>query len=111
MSDVWQKTFAEAFSETYRCPRDAYETKIFWHCFGFPYRFAARILNTCRPGFFREDREAIRRLGVVRSEREFKDELDDLHYVVLRQGGFLRCKFGMRVSAYRLDCLKSKFFG
>ena len=111
MSDIWVRSFAEAFCAKYGCPQDAYETEVFGFCVPYPLGLFARAVDLWKPDFFRDDHDAIRRLGAARSYKEFDDELQDMFYVVQREGGFLRSKLGIRVSLRRLDRLRTELFG
>lgn len=109
-SVLWSTSFAEAFCKSSRCPPHRYEATVLWRCLACRLSLIGRLIDLCVPGFFADDRDAIRRLGAARSVEDFLQELDDLDYVTSRRGGFLRLRLGMRASVRRLDRLQSRLF-
>jgi hypothetical protein len=106
----WPLSFSEAFCERSGNPTERYEAKVLWRCLACRLSLLGRMIDFVTPGFFADDRDAIRRLGFARSSEDFVRELDDLDYVTRRRGGFLRLRLGMRASVRRLNRLQVQLF-
>ena len=104
-------SFAEAFCKRFGCREETYETSVLWRCLACRLSLIARLVAIALPSFFRDELEAIRRLGTMRNAEEFLRELDDVDYVAHRRGGFFRLRAGLRVSVRRLDRLQASLFG
>jgi hypothetical protein len=107
---LWPVSFAEAFCAESGSPNERYEARVLWRCLACRLSVVGRLIDLMMPGFFADDRDAIRRLGVSRSAEDFARELDDLDYVTRRRGGFLRLRLGMRASVRRLERLRAQLF-
>ena len=54
------------------------------------------------PEFFALDRALIRQLAVVRTQREFRAEVEDFRYELRQQGKWFKRALRLRVSGHRL---------
>lgn len=101
---MWPRTFRESFCERFNCPSESYEKRVFWRCLyrrSFPLSLLVYLF---RREHFNLDIQTIRQLGVCRSSREFRDELEAFRYEYQMQGGLLR-SFRVRISGKRLISL------
>lgn len=103
-------SFCEAYCARHRCSPAGFEQGVFRRALPLPKWPLAALVALCRPGFFKDDLEAIRRLGATRGRDHFRAELDDLHYVTQRDGGWLRRRLGLHVSLSRLANLRARLF-
>lgn len=103
-------SFADAFCRRFGLRIEQYEEAVLWHCLVCRSSLLGRLAELVTPDFFRDERQAIQRLGEARGKIEFSDELDDLDYVTRRHGGFLRLNAGLRLSGRRLMRLQLRLF-
>ncbi len=103
-------SFCEAYCSRYGCAPAAFEAGAFRRSLSFFVWPLAGALALWKPDFFKDDQEAIRRLGATRSRDHFRAELNDLHYVTQRGGGWLRRRVGLHVSLSRLERLHARIF-
>jgi len=104
----WKCSFSEAVCDRFHCTPGNFQRTVFWNCFSRHTLFIGKLIFFFNSDFFVDDWEAIKRFGLVRSSKEFDDELNDLDYVVRRQAGFLRYSIGIRVSLRKLSLLRSQ---
>ncbi len=102
------RSFCEAYCARYGCSPTDFETAAFRRCLSVIWWPLAGLVALCRPGFFKDDHAAIQRLGATRGLEHFRAELNDLHYVTQRDGGWLRRKLGLHVSLSRLEKLYTR---
>lgn len=107
---LWQSTFRERFCELFQCDHSEFETQVFWRCLHRHAWLPARILYSRDPAIFREDFDFIRELGTVRDPLIFKSELNRYHGRNVRERGWVRGTFVIRVSARRIITLKNRLF-
>lgn len=101
-SDVmWPKTFRESYCERFNCPPEDYERRVFWRCLYRRSLPLSLLVYLFRRDHFNLDLQTIRQLGVCRSSREFRDELEAFRYEYQMQGGILR-NLRVRISGKRL---------
>lgn len=103
-------SFCEAYCAHHGCSPAGFEQATFRRSLPVLKWPLAGLVALWRPGFFKEDHEAIRRLGATRGREHFRAELNDLHYITQRDGGWLRRKFGLHISLTRLERLHAGLF-
>lgn len=103
-------SFCEAYCARHGCSPADFEQAIFRRSLPALKWPLAGLVALWKPGFFKEDRLAIRRLGATRSRDHFRAELNDLHYITQRDGGWLRRRLGLHVSLSRLERLHARLF-
>ena len=107
---LWQSTFRERFCEQFRCDPADFEAEVFWRCLHRHAWLSARILYRRDPTLFKEDFDFIREIGSVRDPLIFKSELNRYHGRNVRERGWVRGTFVIRVSAKRVIDLKNQLF-
>lgn len=106
----WTSTFRERFCQVYKCDPGAFEEAVFWktlHLHAWP---VARWFFGRNRQIFNEDLEFIHELGGVRDPLIFKSEVNRFHGRNVREKGWLRGTFHIRVSARRVIKLKNHLF-
>jgi hypothetical protein len=107
----WQQTFRERFCEQFGCDLSRFEEGVFWKCLNRPHAwFFARFLFPKHPAIFKEDIDFIYELGGVRDPLVFKNEVNRYHGRNVRERGWIRGTFGIRVSGKRVMKLKNRLF-
>lgn len=107
----WQQTFRERFCEQFGCDTSRFEEGVFWKCLNRPHAWLfARFLFPKHPGIFKEDLDFIHELGGVRDPLVFKNEVNRYHGRNVRERGWIRGTFGIRVSGKRVMRLKNELF-
>jgi hypothetical protein len=107
---VWEATFRDRFCERFNCPPSAYEEAVFWKCIHWHAWLPALILFRRNRALFKEDLEFIHELGGIREPLIFKSELNRFHGRNVRERGWIRGAFHIRVSAKRVINLKNRLF-
>ncbi len=107
----WRSTFRERFCETYKCAPADFEQAVFWRCLHRHGYFIARWWYRRDPTIFKEDIDFIHEIGGVRDPLVFKTELNRFHGRNVREKGWIRGAFAVRVSAKRVIRLKNRIFG
>jgi hypothetical protein len=108
---VWQVTFRERFCEQFKCDPSQFEEAVFWRCLNRPHAwFFARLIFPKKPQVFKEDLEFIHELGGIRDPLTFKNEVNRYHGRNVREKGWTRGTFGIRVSGKRVMKLKNRLF-
>ncbi len=103
-------SFCEAYCARHGGSPADFERATFRHSLPVLKRPLAGLVALWKPGFFKDDHEAIRRLGATRGRDHFRAELNDLHYITQRDGGWLRRRLGLHVSLSRLEKLHDGLF-
>ncbi len=103
-------SFCEAYCARYGCAPADFENGTFRRGLSFLLWPVAGLVALWKPDFFKDDQAAIRRLGATRGLDHFRAELNDLHYVTQRDGGWLRRRVGLHVSLSRLERLHARLF-
>jgi hypothetical protein len=101
---MWPKTFRESFCERFDCPPERFEMRVFWRCLYRRSLPLSWLVYLFRRDHFNLDLQTIRQLGVCRSSREFRDELEAFRYEYQMRGGILR-QLRVRISGKRLISL------
>lgn len=107
----WRSTFRERFCEYHKCAAADFEERVFWKAMHRHAYFVARWYFRKDPDIFKEDLEFIHELGGVRDPLIFKTELNRFHGRNVREKGWLRGTFGVRVSGKRIIRIKNRIFG
>jgi hypothetical protein len=107
----WRSTFRERFCEYYKCAPADFAERVFWKAMHRHAYFAAWYWFRKDPAIFKEDIDFIHELGGVRDPLIFKSELNRFHGRNVREKGWLRGTFGVRVSGKRIIRLKNRIFG
>jgi hypothetical protein len=107
----WRSTFRERFCEFYKCGPEQFEQKVFWRTMHRHAYFLARFWYGRDPAIFKEDFDFIHEIGGVRDPLIFKSELNRYHGRNVREKGWIRGAFHVRVSGKRMIRLKNKIFG
>ena len=107
----WRSTFRERFCEYYKCAAADFEERVFWKTMHRHAYLAARWYFRKDRSIFKEDLDFIHELGGVRDPLIFKTELNRFHGRNVREKGWLRGTFGVRVSGKRIIRLKNRIFG
>jgi len=108
--NVWSQTFRERFCEYFECSQSEYARAVFWESVHWHAWLPARFLLRRDPALFKEDMEFIQELGSIRDPMIFKSELNRFHGRNVREKGWIRGTFHIRVSARRMIALKNKIF-
>ena len=108
--NIWNQTFRERFCEQYRCSTTDFAEAVFWRCVHWHAWLPARFLYRRDPSLFKEDIDFIHELGGIRDPLIFKAELNRFHGRNVREKGWIRGSFHIRVSARRVITLKNKIF-
>jgi len=108
--DPPRPSFCEAYCARYGCTPGRFAAEIFRRSLSVFKWPLAGLLALWKPGFFEADHAAIRRLGETRGRAHFRAELNDLHYITQRDGGWCRRKLGLHVSLSRLERLHARLF-
>ena len=107
----WPQTFRERFCEQYRCDLSTFEETVFWKVLHRPHGWIfAKFLFPKNRAIFKEDIEFIHELGGVRDPLIFKNEVNRYHGRNVREKGWIRGTFGIRVSGKRVMKLKNRLF-
>ena len=95
------KNFHELYCERHGVAYDKFERTLVWRCLHWQAHsvYWLRWLNR---DYFSADFEFVRRVGELRSRREFRDEAAEFHYHPNNRG-FLRTLFRLRVSSHKLQ--------
>ena len=104
--EKWPKPFREAFCERFGCDTSSYERKMFWRCL---YRHAvpfAALIYRINPGFFKEDFDAIREMGLAVNSAMFNHDVNLFYGRIQRHAGFLRGSLHLRASGHRMLRMK-----
>lgn len=109
-ANQWKQTFRERFCEHYKCAPERFEEEVFWRCIHWHAGMLARILYSRDPSLFKEDFEFIHELGGIRDPLIFKSELNRFHGRNVRDKGWIRGTFHIRVSAKRVINLKKRIY-
>ena len=107
----WSATFRERFCDIYKCAPGEFEEKVFWRTLHYHAYIPARWFYRRDPAIFKEDIDFIHEIGGVRDPLIFKSELNRYHGRNVREKGWLRGTFHVRVSGKRMIRLKNKIFG
>lgn len=106
---VWQRTFRELVCEQLRCEPARFEEAVFWRCMNRPHAwFFAKMIFPKHPETFKEDLDFIHELGGIRDALTFKSEVNRYHGRNVREKGWIRGTFGIRVSGKRVMRLKNR---
>jgi hypothetical protein len=109
--NVWHKTFRERFCEQFKCEASGFEEAVFWKCLNRPHAWIfARFLFPKDKLIFKEDLDFIHELGGIRDPLIFKNEVNRYHGRNVREKGWIRGTFGIRVSGKRVMKLKNRLF-
>ncbi|HTI69823.1 MAG TPA: hypothetical protein VMF06_07645 [Candidatus Limnocylindria bacterium] len=98
----WDGSFRQGFCARYGCSPEDYESRAFGL---FLYRHAvplARLWMRVDPSIFREDFELLHEIATVKNMDILKQELGRFHGRNLRDKGWLRRTFLMRISGKRI---------
>lgn len=106
----WKATFRERFCEQYKCAPADFEREVFFRCVHWHGQIFARLLYRKDPAIFKEDLDFIHEVGGVRDPFVFKSEVNRFHGRNVRERGWIRGVFVIRVSAMRAINLKNKLF-
>jgi hypothetical protein len=107
----WPVTFRERFCEQFQCDVSNFEEGVFWRCMNRPHAWIfAKFLFPKDRKIFKEDLEFIRELGGIRDALTFKSEVNRYHGRNVREKGWIRGTFGIRVSGKRVMRLKNRLF-
>src|SRR5687767_5707635 len=107
----WQKTFRERFCEQFKCEDSNFEERVFWRCLNRPHAWIfAKFLFPKNRAIFKEDLDFIHELGGIRDPLTFKNEVNRYHGRNVREKGWIRGAFGIRVSGKRVMKLKNRLF-
>jgi hypothetical protein len=109
--NVWHKTFRDRFCEQFKCEASGFEEAVFWKCLNRPHAWIfARFLFPKDKFIFKEDLDFIHELGGIRDPLIFKNEVNRYHGRNVREKGWIRGTFGIRVSGKRVMKLKNSLF-
>jgi len=109
-SGIWKKCFKEAFCETFACPPESYESKVFWRSI-YPHALpVALLLSYFRPHFFDDDYELIRHVANVTHPGVFSTEMNFFHGRSIRHRSWWRRTLLIRISGQRMIDLKNRIF-
>jgi hypothetical protein len=106
----WKSAFRERFCEVYKCDPARFEEAVFWRTLHLHAWFPAKWLYRRNPAMFREDLDFIREIGGIDDPLIFKSEVNRFHGRNVRERGWLRGTFHIRVSARRVIKLKNRLF-
>ncbi len=107
----WRMTFRERFCEQFKCEPSRFEEGVFWRCLNRPHAWIfAKFLFRDHRSIFKEDIEFIHELGGIRDPLVFKNEVNRYHGRNVRERGWIRGTFGIRVSGKRVMKLKNRLF-
>ena len=107
----WPQTFRERFCEQFGCASSGFEEGVFWRCLHRPHGwFFASLLFKKHRDIFKEDLDFIHELGGVTDPLIFKNEVNRYHGRNVRERGWIRGTFGIRVSGKRVMKLKNRLF-
>ena len=107
----WQVTFRERFCERFGCDSTKFEEAVFWRCMNRPHAWIfAKFIFPKHPEIFKEDLDFIRELGGIRDPLVFKSEVNRYHGRNVREKGWIRGTFGIRVSGKRVMKLKNRLY-
>jgi hypothetical protein len=107
----WPMTFRERFCEQFKCELSLFEEAVFWRCLNRPHAwFFAKFIFPKRRFIFKEDLDFIHELGGVHDPLIFKNEVNRYHGRNVRERGWIRGTFGIRVSGKRVMKLKNRIF-
>ncbi len=104
----WRGTFRECFCDHFHCQVEDFERLVFQKAVPWHASLIARWLFARDPQLFREDFEAIREIANVKSAGVFKTEINRFYGRNVRDKGWVRGTFGIRLSAKRLIGLKNR---
>src|ERR1041385_4572944 len=106
----WQQTFRERFCEQFGCDVARFEEGVFWRTLNRHAWIFAKFIFPKHPGIFKEDLDFIHELGGIRDPLVFKNEVNRYHGRNVREKGWIRGTFGIRVSGKRVMKLKNRLF-
>src|ERR1041384_4301072 len=107
----WLQTLREGFCELLRSDPSSFEEAVFWKVLHRPHGLIfAKFLFPKNRAIFKEDIEFIHELGGVRDPLIFKNEVNRYHGRNVREKGWIRGTFGIRVSGKRVMKLKNRLF-
>ena len=107
----WPVTFRDKICETFGCKAAEFEQLVFWKCLNRPHAWLfAKFLFPKNPEIFKEDTDFIHELGGIRDALVFKGEVNRVHGRNVRERGWIRGTFGIRVSGKRVMKLKDQLF-
>jgi len=106
----WKATFRERFCERFKCAPAKFEEAVFFRCLNRHAWLFARLLFRRDRSIFREDLDFIHELGGIRDPLIFKNEVNRYHGRNVRERGWIRGAFGIRVSGKRVMKLKNRLF-
>jgi hypothetical protein len=107
---MWPKTFRESFCERFGCAPDAFESRVFWRCLYRRSLPLAMLVYAVKRSYFALDFQTIRQLAVVRTDQEFRAELEAFRYEY-RMRGRLFQGLRVRISGKRLIALLREVTG
>ena len=111
LGNRWPMTFRERCCEELKCDPSKYEEAIFWRCMNRPHAWLfAKFIFPRDPKIFKEDLDFIHELGGICDALTFKSEVNRYHGRNVRERGWIRGTFGIRVSGKRVMKLKNKLF-
>ena len=96
------RTFGEIFCERYHLPPESYIPEMLQRTLYPRARMVAPVIRLFVPGFFDEDRDFIRGVGLIRRMEALGDEVTEFH-LHPRNRGFLRRALKIRVSCQRVS--------
>jgi hypothetical protein len=107
----WPQTFRERVCEQFGCDSSRFEEAVFWRCLHRPHGwiFASLLFKKNRE-IFKEDLDFIHELGGVTDPLIFKNEVNRYHGRNVRERGWIRGTFAIRVSGKRVMRLKNRLF-
>jgi hypothetical protein len=109
--NAWPMNFRDRFCEQFRCDASGFEEAVFWRCLNRPHAWLfARFLFPKDKLIFKEDLDFIHELGGIRDPLIFKNEVNRYHGRNVREKGWIRGTFGIRVSGKRVMKLKNRLY-
>jgi hypothetical protein len=105
------RAFPRCLLQTFRCPTETFERKVFWRCLHRRSLPLSWLLFRLKPAFFKHDLACIHQLGLTRSPAEFDAEVDWFIATVRQEHGDLASLLRLRLSGRRLLRLRKEIFG
>ena len=104
---TWSAPFRELCCETLGWSENSYAERVFWNCL-YPHAIPIAFAWGTSSRIFAEDFQSIEQLGLARSDSEFRREISDFRYSLVREAWFARKNLRLRLSVKRLARLKAK---
>ena len=105
---MWPNTLKDMICRFYGVQPEAYEGFVFRHTLEWYARPFASWLYNKRRALFREDLDFIREISTLTDAEFFRSELNRFYGRNVREKGWIRGKFGIRISAKKMIRLKNR---